>query len=668
MSLVAVFLNARSKWVPAVASLALAACGSGSGSGSSPAAPPTTTTTTVTPTVPVSTATSPWVQVGPAPPAIEAPVAVHRPSGTIYVASLGGGVLKSSDGGASFKAINTGLGSPVTPSMAMAGNDPNTVYVGTFNGGIFKTTDGGANWAVTGEKTNITLTLAVDPTNANIVYAGYQGTPAIRKSTDGGATWIAVSANIPNTGVMALTIDPTNPRILYAGTTGTGGWQSTDAGATWRALAIDSSVYSFFVDPTNGANVYAGGNGTGVWISRDRGVTFQKLTSPGDGVVLALAKFGQWLYAGTASTGLWFSTDEGQTWNSSTIGGGLVLSLTVDDNGGVYAGTARRGAFRALPAAGTFLPIADSLLQACRCQNVYGVSIDPSDGKHVMLATNDGGMIETRDSGASWGDAGNRGLTARAPRQATFDPQDPQRIYAGSFTGMGFFRSTDGGRTWGRREFGGPALHTTGVAVDPANRDVYVATLQAGGVWKSIDLGETFTRVDVQAAGGAFINLNGRGIAVDPGRPGVVFHAGGTGIWRSTNAGATWTRVSTTSSLSVTVDPTNPQVVYVGTAAAGVLKSLDGGTTFAPANVGLTDLRTGRTGGVVLHRSAPNVLYVNTEGGGVFRSTDAGGAWSPVNTGLTELTVLGLAIDPSDPKTLWAGTVAGVFKTTTGGL
>jgi len=665
-------LNSRTTWLPAVASLALVACGSGSGSGSGsgagPATPPTTTTTTVTPVVPVSTAASPWVQVGPAPPAIEAPVAVHRSSGTIYVASLGGGVLKSSDLGATFKAVNTGLGSLVTPSMAMAPNDPNTVYVGTFNGGIYKTTDGGANWAVTGEKTNITLTLAVDPTNANIVYAGYQGTPAIRKSTDGGATWSTASAGIPNTGVFALVVDPTNPRTLYAGTTGTGAWQSTDSGATWRALSIDTSVYSFFVDPTNGANVYAGGNGTGVWISRDRGVSFQKLSTPGDGVVMALGKYGPRLYAGTASTGLWISSDDGQTWSASSINGGLVLSLALDDNGGAYVGTARRGALRADPAASTFQPIAGALLQACRCQNIYGVSIDPSDSKHVMLATNDGGMIETRDSGATWGDAGDRGLTARAPRQATFDPQDPKRIYAGSFTGMGFFRSTDGGKTWGRREFGGTALHTTGVAVDPADRAVYVATLQAGGVWKSSDLGETFTRVDVQTAGGAFVNLNGRGIAVDPGRPGVVFHAGGTGVWRSTNSGATWTRVSTTSALSVTVDPTNPQVVYVGTSAAGVLKSLDGGTTFAAANVGLTDLRTGRTGGVVLHRSAPNVLYVNTEGGGVFRSTDGGGSWSAVNTGLTELTVFALAIDPADPKTLWAGTVAGVFKTTSGAL
>ncbi len=172
----------------------------------------------------------------------------------------------------------------------------------------------------------------------------------------------------------------------------------------------------------------------------------------------------------------------------------------------------------------------------------------------------------------------------------------------------------------------------------------------------------------MQTTGGPFLNLNGRGIGTDPGRPGVVFHAGGTGIWRSTNAGATWTRMSTTGALTVTVDPTDSNVVYVGTLSAGVLKSTNGGTTFSQANVGLTDLRTGRTGGVVLHRSNPQLLYVNTEGGGVFRSTDAGGSWSAVNGGLTELTVFGLAFDPADPRTLYAGTPAGVFRTVTGGL
>ena len=81
-----------------------------------------------------------------------------------------------------------------------------------------------------------------------------------------------------------------------------------------------------------------------------------------------------------------------------------MLSLSVDSNGRVYAGTGRRGA---LVAGGLlFTPLAEAPLKACLCQNVYGVSVDPSDRLHLIIATNDGGMIETRNGGSTWQDAG----------------------------------------------------------------------------------------------------------------------------------------------------------------------------------------------------------------------------------------------------------------------
>jgi photosystem II stability/assembly factor-like uncharacterized protein len=664
-------------WMAAAACVVLVACGSsGPGGNASPSGSAPATGTAPAPAqtpapTPPPAPTTPWVAIGPAPPAIEAPVQAHGPSGTIYVASLGGGVLKSTDRGATFTAVNRGLTSPVIAAMAMAADDPNTVYAGDFNGGIFKTTDGGANWAITNERTNVPLVLAVDPLNANVIYGGYNGNgggPAVRKSIDGGATWAVANAGLPNAAVFALALDPRDTRVIYAGTTGSGAFKSIDGGTSWRPLSIETTVHSVLVDPADSRRVYAGGNGGGVYLSVDAGASFVRLTPPGDGVVLALARRGNLLYAGTASTGLWLSLDDGQSWFVTAVSGGLVLSLSVDAAGAVYAGTGRRGAFVAPVAGSAFEPLAAPLLQACLCQNIYGIAVDPSDRRHLLVATNEGGMIETRDGGATWGDAGSRGMTARSPRPAVFDPVDPLRVYAGAFTGSGFFRSTDGGRTWSRREFGTPTLHTTGSAVDPADRTVYVATLQAGGIWKSTDLGETFQRVDREVTGGPFLNLNGRGIATDPGRPGVVFHASNNGTWRSTDAGATWTRTSTLAAFSATVDPTDSRIVYVGTQTAGVLKSTDGGTSFAAANVGLTTLRMGRAGSVVLHRSNPNMLYANTEGGGVFRSTDAGGSWSAVNGGLANLTVFALAIDPSDPATLYAGTPTGVFRTTTAGL
>ncbi len=613
---------------------------------------------------------TPWAAVGPAPPAVEAPIAAHAPSGTIYLASFGGGVSKSTDRGGTFRPVNNGLGSRLISSMVMAADDPNTVYVGSFGGGIFKTTDGGSNWAITGELAGLTLFLAIDPTNASIVYAGYNGGPtgaAFRRSLDGGATWINGTGIPANTALFALAVDPRDPRVLYAGGTGNGAFRSIDRGATWTALTIDSTIWSFLVDPDESRTVFAGGNGSGVFRSRDGGTTFARVGTPGDGVVISLAKSGGVLYAGTTSTGVLTSRDDGSTWTASSAPLGLVIALSVDSQGTVYAGTAQRGALTAPRGTTAWAPLGAEALQGCLCQNVYSAMVNPSDSLHVMLGTNDGGLIETRNGGRSWSDAGTAGFVNRSPRSIVFDPTDPQRVYAGSFTGGGFFRSLDGGRSWQRRQFGPSTLHPTNIAVDPSDRAVYLFTLQSGGVWKSTDFGDTFRRIDVAVAGGPFLNLGGRGIAVDPNQLGMVYSAGAAGVWRSANSGATWARVSAVASLTVTVDPTSSRVVYVGTNTAGVLKSIDGGATFVASNVGLTDLRTGRSGGVQLHRSNPQILYVNTEGGGIFKSTDAGGSWFAINGSLTELTVFGLAMDPNNPTTLYAATAQSVFKTVTGG-
>ena len=74
--------------------------------------------------------------------------------------------------------------------------------------------------------------------------------------------------------------------------------------------------------------------------------------------------------------------------------------------------------------------------------------------------------------------------------------------------------------------------------------------------------------------------------------------------------------------------------------------------------------------------STPTTLYAGTSGGGVFKSTDGGGSWRAINTGLnTTFVVSALVIDPATPATLYAGTgrglvsgdASGVFKSTNGG-
>jgi len=659
----------RSSLSALAAALLVSACGGGS-SGNAVAV------STMAPPAPQDlppVITTPWAPVGPAPSAVEAPVAAHASSGTIYIGSLGGGVFKSTDRGSTFRPVNNGLGSLRVASMVMAADDPNTLYAGTVNGGVYKTTDGGANWAITGETTGIVLVLAIDPTNANVVYAGYNGAVPVRKTTNGGTTWVNANTGIVNAPgavgnvlIFAIAVDPANPRTVYAAGPGAGAYKSLDAGASWTAMPVDPTLWSLIVDPADSRTVYAGSNGNGVYRSQDAGANFTRMGTPGDGVVNALARAGNTLYAGTASTGLFSSTDGGATWATSSLSTGLVISLSTDSSGVVYAGTALQGVLVSQGGGPAWLPLAVDGLQACPCQDGHAVAVSPFDNRHVLFTTNDGGLIETRNGGRTWAPGGT-GLASRSPRSVVFDRSNSQRIYAGSFSGGGFFRSNDAGRTWERRLFGPATIHITGVAVDPSDQSIYVTTLQSGGLWKSTDLGDTFRRIDVGVAGGPFLNLNGRGIAVDPNQPATVYHAGTLGVWRSLDRGATWTRVSTVSASTVTVDPTSSRIVYVGSIANGVLKSTDGGATFVAANVGLTELRTSRTGGVQLHSSNPQTLYVGTEGGGVFKSTDAGGSWLAINGSLTELNVLGLALDPSEPRNLYASTSRSVFKTVTGG-
>ena len=66
----------------------------------------------------------------------------------------------------------------------------------------------------------------------------------------------------------------------------------------------------------------------------------------------------------------------------------------------------------------------------------------------------------------------------------------------------------------------------------------------------------------------------------------------------------------------------------------------------------------GNINALAIDPTTPTTLYAGTDGGGVFKSTNGGGNWGAVNTGLTATYVSALAIDPETPTTLYAGTRA----------
>ncbi len=121
-------------------------------------------------------------------------------------------------------------------------------------------------------------------------------------------------------------------------------------------------------------------------------------------------------------------------------------------------------------------------------------------------------------------------------------------------------------------------------------------------------------------------------------------YAAAQGLHRSDDGGRTWQRLGTEPLFSggIVLDPRDAQTLY-GATPAGLVKSTDGGATFAPlgaaANVSAT--------GIELDPVDPRTLYAATRTQGVLRSTDGGVTWTPFNEGLPSVDVSALALGAS---------------------
>ena len=164
-------------------------------------------------------------------------------------------------------------------------------------------------------------------------------------------------------------------------------------------------------------------------------------------------------------------------------------------------------------------------------------------------------------------------------------------------------------------------------------------------------------------------------IAIDPTDSSTWFLAVGSGgVWKSTNAGITWNPIfdeeASYSVGCVTLDPSNPEVVWVGTGenvsgrhvgwGDGVYRSADGGASWQ--QMGLEDSQ--HIGRILVDPRDGDVVFVAAEGPlwssggerGLYKSVDGGGTWKRVlhvddNTGVTSF-----EMDPRDPDVLYAAT------------
>jgi hypothetical protein len=136
------------------------------------------------------------------------------------------GVYKSTDGGASWNAVNDGLppihpGSAPVSALKLDAKNSDTLYAATYNG-VYKSTNGGTTWSAANSGLTEKITsLAIDPQNPGTLYAGTLDS-GVFKTTDAGSTWSAVNPELTNLHISSLVIDPKDPHRLYAATDGDG--------------------------------------------------------------------------------------------------------------------------------------------------------------------------------------------------------------------------------------------------------------------------------------------------------------------------------------------------------------------------------------------------------------------------------------------------------------
>lgn len=620
----------------------------------------------------------------------------------VWLAANDGGLKKSTNSGATFSAVSGGgllAGQTVTlvatnPHDAVAATQhiiASVASVAACDAGtgvcpIYVSADGGASWSA-----------------ANI--AGAQSFPDTLQR-------LTAVAYGPGTTVYALYGDP---NLI-----GTYLLSSSDNGATWSVPGSGQYGSALAASPTTAATL---------WLdaakSINGGTTFAPLATagrrtngtfvPGTSAIAVSPNYPATprVWIGTPFAGAYLSNDDGATWTSSSDGITATNIRTVivhpNDNTRLFAGVGDAlsdpsPAFYRSTSIGTWTA-SNSGLGAYQLRTVL---IDPTTagtvGSTVMYAVGSGfdwtggvrtgrnsGIYKSLDGGLTWATqnggipvqgaghyagafrtivADPRSCDARGPTAAVCDTGPLQTLYVtgagrGSVAGPHPYRvmkSIDGGVNW--------IDSSTGLPND---------LVDASGC--PSDNVDGVTPIVMDPSNSAILYIGTFASAVDAACNPVSPHTA-SGVYKSTNSGATWTLFSgglptyagstaVYDTLSLAIDPANPQTLWVSTISADftvpgeLYKTTNGGATWSVSNAGITgpDVRA-----LLVDPSTPGTIYAASGGlgpanpGGVYKSTDGGATWMSMSVGLPASSATALTLDPIDPTILYAGTAGGVYS------
>jgi photosystem II stability/assembly factor-like uncharacterized protein len=608
-----------------------------------------------------------------------------------------------------FATASTYTTAPISGRVTSIAYDPhntNIVYLASAMGGVWKSIDAGLNWR---PKSDYAVSLAigcvtVDPSvtdasgNSTRILAGtgepntsdsYYGAGMLF-SNDGGDTWVVRGTpTFTRAAFSTIAVDPANNQHMYAATD-QGVYESTDEGVNWTQIE-PGICHDLVVDWTNvgGAELYVGKKGVGVRRSQDGGVSWTTLGGglPASSGRIALAKApsdSSTLYAAFASgsnlTGIYRTTDGGTNWTpTTTVPPGvsqaaynLVLAVHPTDPNIVLFGEVHL--WRTINAGGAWTRV--SIGSPGIHADQHAITFHPTNG-NLVFAGNDGGVFYSNDGGVTYTHRNKDLATLQYWAIANHSLWDA--IMLGGTQDNGAQRYL-GHPAWEHSALGDGAYAAINSTTDI--RKWFESRWYSFPCFRSDSAGSAGSWNQKQSGISTNSNWFYPPMVMDASNSAVLY-VGYDELWRTANNGDTWTAITGsligtgTNITAIAVAPSNSNIVYVGLQDGSVFRIVFSMGVWTPTNVTNAVLPAGQVSDIAVHPTDPNIVYVSTsdlifsEGSEsfandhVFRTTNGGTNWTSISAGLSQANpVNAIAIDPTNPNTVFIGCDVGVFRST----